>query len=264
MSTSSSHGAFSRSQPVRLREFLPEAVFVGAEDIEVRRCVNRADRCRPGDVFIPQNTAASDEHDKVDEAVRRGAVAVVAERILPVSVPQCLVENTQLVYGQVCQALAGHPSARMLTVGVVGTYGKTTTALFVAAMLKRMSGAVAYYTSLGASDSTNCDRTATRPPATRKLASWMEQADRAGAAAAIIEMNPAMLHNHVAAGIQFDLLVVTGMRPGQFQGSPNARNFTSLLGRVTDNLKPHGVVLFNADDSTTAAWAEKSDLTTVS
>ncbi len=264
MSTSYPHRDTSRSQTVRLRAFLPEAVFVGVEDIEVRRCKNRAELCQPGDVFIPQNTPASDEHDKVEEAIRRGAVAVVAERLLPVSVPQCLVENTHEAFGQVCQALVGNPSHHMLTIGIIGTYGKTTTALFVAAMLKRLSGSVAYYTSLGASDSTSCDRTATRPPAARKLANWLDSANQAGSAAAIVELTPAMLHHRAAAGIGFDLIIVTGMRPGQFRGSPSAGEFAKLLDLATENLKSHGMVLFNADDSHASAWAENSGVTTVS
>lgn len=247
-----------------LREFLTEAVFVGAEDICVSRCVNRANQCQPGDVFIPQHTAAGDEHDHIEEAIRRGAVAVVAERLLPVSIPQCLVENTRHVFGRVCQALAGHPSQRMLTIGVVGTHGKTTTALYVAAMLKRLGGAVAYYTSLGASDTTGCDRTATRPPAAKKLAKWMQNSERAGAPAAIVELSPSMLQNEVTAGVEFDLIILTGLRPGQFRGTPSHRDMNDLLASVAENMKPHAMLLYNADDALASQWAESSGLDCVS
>ena len=73
-------------------------------------------------------------------------------------------------------------------------------------MLKKLGGQVAYYTSLGASDSTSCDRTAVRPPATQKLAKWLKQADLAGAPAAVIELAPSMLQNHSTSGVEFDLL----------------------------------------------------------
>lgn len=247
---------------ISLRSFLYEAVFVGAEDITVRRCVNRADKCQPGDVFIPNSTSAIDEHDKAEEAIRRGAVAIVAERILPVSVPQCLVDDTADVYARVCQALSGNPSQRMLTIGIVGTYGKTTTALFVAAMLKRLGGAVAYYTSLGASDSTECDRTSTRPPAARKLAKWMERADKAGSPAAIVELTPTMLANQVTAGVDFDLIIVTGLRNSQLRGSYSQRDTTRMLDKLTD--ESEAVVLYNADDAFVAQWAENSSLRAVS
>lgn len=250
----------ARSQGLSLRSFLREAVFVGAEDILVSRCAYRAEDCQPGDVFIPLHNAQDDQHDHVELAIRRGAVAVVTERLLPISVPQCMVDDTREVYGRVCQALVGHPSQRMLTIGVVGTCGKTTTALFVAAMLKRLGGAVAYYTSLGSSDSTACDRSATRPPAARKLARWMEQSELAGSPAAIIELTPSMLQQQVAAGVEFDLLILTGMRPSQLRGSASQVHFAELMRRVSENLKPHGMLLYNADDAAAAQWAESSGL----
>ena len=75
--------ASESSRVISLRQFLDEAVFVGARDIEVRRCVNRADQCRPGDVFIPAHNALHDEADHAELAVQRGASAIVTERFCP-------------------------------------------------------------------------------------------------------------------------------------------------------------------------------------
>ncbi len=251
------------SRIISLKQFLDEAVFVGANDIEVRRCCNRADKCQIGDVFVPDHHAAGDEADRVDEAIRRGAVAVITERLLPVSVPQCLVEDTRMVHAKLCHALAGNPTERMLTIGIVGSQGKTTTSLFVASLLKRMAGAVAYYTSLGASDSTECDRTATQPPAAAKLARWLERSDKSGAPAAVIELTSSMLHNHAVAGIEFDLIVVTSMRPGQFRGSPSSSQIEDLVTNCLSQLKSHGVLIVNADDASAASFAEKIETPTV-
>ncbi|MFK7737654.1 MAG: Mur ligase family protein [Pirellulaceae bacterium] len=259
-SSVNSGGKFRPSEPkpsgLSLRGLFTEAVFVGAEDIQVTRCKDRASKCQPGDVFIPRHTAAGDEHDRVEEAIRRGAVAVVAERILPVSVPQCLVENTQEAFAQVCQQLAGDPSQRMLTIGIVGAHGKSTTALYVASMLKHLGGAVAYYTSLGASDSTECDRTATRAPGATRLAEWMKRADESGSPAAVIELTPAMLCNRVTSGIEFDLVILTGMRGAQVSGGPSARSLGQLLDQLLNSLKSHGMLLFNADDAQATTWAD--------
>jgi len=260
MSTSTPGGACST---VSLRNLLREAVFVGADDIRVRRCVHKAEQCRAGDIYVPILNSSNDGHDQVGEAVRRGAAAVVAERLMPVSVPQCLVESTPIAYGKICQAIAGNPSQRMLTIGVVGTHGKTTTALYLSAMLKRLGGQVAYYTSLGASDSTVCDRTAVRPPATQKLARWLQQADQAGAPAAVIELAPSMLQNHVTSGVEFDLLVVTGMRPSQLRGAQNLKNSQLALDEVINQMKSHGMLLYNADDAYATRWAGASSLPTV-
>jgi UDP-N-acetylmuramoyl-L-alanyl-D-glutamate--2,6-diaminopimelate ligase len=210
-------------------------------------------------VFVPAHNAAGDDAEKAEEAIRRGAVAIVSERMLPVSVPQCLVEDTRVVYSRLRHALIGNPSQRMLTVAVVGTHGKTTTSLFLAAMLKRMAGAVAYYTSLGSSDSVTCDRSTVRAPGTNKLAHWLKQADSQGAPSAVIEVTPAMLYNHVTAGIEFDLVVLTSLRPGQFAGSPTSQQLANLTQNCLKNLKPHGVVLANNDDAHVASFCETLD-----
>jgi UDP-N-acetylmuramoyl-L-alanyl-D-glutamate--2,6-diaminopimelate ligase len=260
MSTSTPGGTCS---VVSLRNLLSEAVFVGAEDIRVRRCCHVAEQCQIGDIYVPLTESNRDGHDYVDVAVKRGAAAVVAERLLPVSVPQCLVKDTRIAYGQMCQALAGNPAQRMLTIGVVGTHGKTTTALYIAAMMKRISGQVAYYTSLGSSDSTNCDRSAVRPPATRRLAKWFQSADEAGSPAAVLELTPSMLAQRATAGVDFDLLVVTGLRPSQLRGAPNLRNLRSSMAAVTAQMKSHGMVLYNADDAYASQWASESSMPAV-
>lgn len=244
---------------VSLRTLLDRAVFVGTEDIRARRCVGRADQCRPGDLFVPQTRAGHDEHDAIEEAIKRGAEAVVSERLLPVSIPQCLVENNRIAFGILCQALAGSPSLRMLSIAVAGTSGKTTTSLFLSSMLKGVGGSVAYYTSLGSSDSVICDRSTTQPPSARKLADWMRRADLAGSPSLVTEINQPMLQHQVTAGVEFDLLVLTGLRGGQHRGSAAVRRYESWVDELISQMKPHGMLLYNADDSHAAHWASQTD-----
>ncbi len=254
----------TQNHALSLREFLDEAVFVGAEDISVTQCVDRAEKCRPGDVFVPRHNANVDEHDRVEEAIRRGAIAVVCDRILPVSVPQCLVDDTQEVFARVCQRIYGDPSKRMLTIGVVGTSGKSSTALFVSSMLKKLGGAVGYYTSLGSSDSTSCDRTTTKPPGAKRLAEWMQRVDQSGAPAAVIELTPAMLRQNVTAGVEFDLIILTGMRGSQLRGGVGVRHFGKLLDKLANSVKSHGMLLYNADDAQASNWVERADIPAIS
>ncbi len=256
--------SYSASKPaVSLRGLLANAVFVGAEDIVVRRCRGTADRCKRGDVFIPQPGGRLDQHERVDEAIRLGASAVVTERLLPVSVPQCLVPDNRIAYAQVCQAIAGHPSNRMLSLAVVGTQGKTTTSLFLSAMLKRIGGQVAYYTTLGSSDSKTCDRSSIRPPSAAKLARWMQRADQASSPSFVLEMAQPMLQHHVTLGAEFDLLVLTGLRPSQDVGGLSASRYRRALETLAEQMKPHAMLLYNADDPYAARWATTSGMTAI-
>ncbi|MEO8272420.1 MAG: Mur ligase family protein, partial [Aureliella sp.] len=78
--------------------------------------------------------------------------------------------------------------------------------------------------------------------------------------AAIIELTPSMLQQQVTAGVEFDLLILTGMRSSQVRGSSSQAHSGELMRRLGENLKPHGMLLYNADDASAAQWAEASGL----
>jgi UDP-N-acetylmuramoyl-L-alanyl-D-glutamate--2,6-diaminopimelate ligase len=83
---------------------------------------------------VPGNRA--DGHDLAAEAVKRGAVAVLCERTLAVSVPQVQVPSVRQVLGNVSAALWAYPARAMKVVGVTGTNGKTTTCAVLASIFE--------------------------------------------------------------------------------------------------------------------------------
>ena len=88
----------SQRVAVSLHSLLSSGQWIGSgrnsTDVLVQGCANRLDRVRPGDVFIAVLDDDFDGHDQAQQALDRGAVAVVAERLLPVSSPQLLVNDS--------------------------------------------------------------------------------------------------------------------------------------------------------------------------
>ena len=76
-----------------------------------------------------------DGHDLAWEAIERGAVALVVERILDVDVPQLLVPSTRESMAVAADAFFGEPTKELELAGVTGTNGKTTTAFLLRAIL---------------------------------------------------------------------------------------------------------------------------------
>ncbi len=85
-------------------------------------------KVRQGDVFFAVPGIYADGHDFVNQAVEQGAVAVVAERGVPVppEVTWIRVQNVRRTMGQWAGVFYDHPSRSMVLVGVTGTNGKTT------------------------------------------------------------------------------------------------------------------------------------------
>ena len=122
---------------VSLRRLLPEAQFVGCPDWEVSGCTDDHRRLDPGQVFVAIRDVRYDGHAFVREALDRGAAGVVVERPCPEAGRlQVIVNDARSAHALICQALAGDPSQRLLTLGVTGTFGKTVTTLFVHSILE--------------------------------------------------------------------------------------------------------------------------------
>ena len=86
-------------------------------------------------VFVCVPGAEVDGHAFVDDAIERGAVAVIVERKLDVAVPQLVVPDARHAMGLAADAVYGAPTASLDVVGITGTNGKTTTSFLVYAIL---------------------------------------------------------------------------------------------------------------------------------
>lgn len=82
----------------------------------------------PGGLFICINGYTVDGHDYINQAIKNGAVAILAERSFPACpVPVITVPDTKRLAGQVANRFYDQPSQKMRVYGVTGTNGKTTT-----------------------------------------------------------------------------------------------------------------------------------------
>lgn len=93
----------------------------------------------PGTAFFCVPGFTRDGHDFAAAAVDRGASALVVQRPLDdpalAGVPQVLVADVRSAMAPAAAALHGDPTARLVTAGITGTNGKTTTAYLVRALL---------------------------------------------------------------------------------------------------------------------------------
>jgi UDP-N-acetylmuramoyl-L-alanyl-D-glutamate--2,6-diaminopimelate ligase len=231
---------------------------VGTEDVQVHDCHRTAKRVCSESVFVAN--VGDTGMDDLDQAVRQGARAIVTDRLLPYDVPQCLVADTRIAYATLCHELAKRPSDKLLTIGVMGTHGKTSTSLLVASMLKSIGGSVAYHTSLGASNGRDSGLPASPKASAKKLNGLMAQAVGHRCPAVVLELTDTMLRERSMAGIQFDVLVIPSLRASHHQGPLERRGHEISMMAACDQLKGHGMVIYNADDARLNQWVHDREL----
>ncbi len=238
----------TRRTSVSLRDVFPESRIFGSRDIRVSSCSDDAGRCRNGDLFVALETADCDGHAVADEAVRRGAQAILAERCLPVDVPVCVVPDSREAYGYLCQRLVGEPSQHMRTIGVTGTNGKTITSWMIASIFRAAGQRTGLISSIAHSDGENTVAASRTTPAPQPLADWMARMRNNGCSASVMELSSRSLAERQSAGVLFDVGVLTNVRRDHldYHGSlPNYRRAKSQLFR---QLKSGGVAIVNTDD----------------
>jgi UDP-N-acetylmuramoyl-L-alanyl-D-glutamate--2,6-diaminopimelate ligase len=252
-------GTFLSSSGVSLGDLLPDSRCFGGKKAHVTSCCGDSRQCKEGDVFVAIVGSRHDGHDHVHEAIERGAVAVLAERPLPVSVPVIVVDDTRDAYGRVCHALAGHPADVVRTIGVTGTHGKTITSMLIASVLEEDDRPTGIMGSLGYCDGrkTLSDVAVTPPPA--QLANWLRSMANNDCQHAVVEASSEGLAQRRLSGVDFDVAVLTNIRRAHIDQHGSVVNYRRIKARLFEQLKPEGVAVINADDPASCALLSKID-----
>lgn len=114
---------------------------VGAVGIAITGIADDSRKVEPGNLFVAVRGLRTDGHDYVGQAIERGAVAVAVETPAgekppgDLRVPQVVVDRGAATLASAAAWWNGDPSRQLLTVGVTGTNGKTTTSFLAAAGL---------------------------------------------------------------------------------------------------------------------------------
>jgi UDP-N-acetylmuramoyl-L-alanyl-D-glutamate--2,6-diaminopimelate ligase len=118
-----------------IRALAPSDV-IGRRDVEILDLAYDTRTVRDGALYFCVPGSTRDGHDFAADAVRDGAVALVVERPLEVSVPQLLVESSRASMAVAADAFFGMPTERLTVAGVTGTTGKTTTTYLLRSILE--------------------------------------------------------------------------------------------------------------------------------
>ena len=242
------HPTILRKCAVSLREALPKARWLGAGDISFNSCTSDWRVCRPGDVFFALTTADGDGHEEAALAVEKGAAAIVAERLVPVAAPVVLVKDSRAALARVCQALAGHPSRRLRTIGITGTAGKTVTSMLLASILEAAGQTAGVMSSLGNSDSVTQSPPMGQTPTAPEFADWLRRMAVTEVGAAVLEISSQALAQRRVSGIGLDVAVLTNIKQDHLDEHNTARAYHRIKRRIFSLLKPGGLAVVNADD----------------
>src|SRR3954471_18595611 len=164
-----------------------------------------------GTLFFCVPGFTRDGHDFARDAVARGASALVVQRPLGLGVPEIVVDDVRAAMAPAAARLAGDPTARLRTVGITGTNGKTTTAFLVRALLEAGGMPTGLLGTVGAIvGGARREGVRTTPEAIDLQRTFAEMVD-AGDRAVVMEVSSHALALPRAAAIHWDVAVFTNL-----------------------------------------------------
>ncbi len=137
----------------------------------------------------------------------------------------------------------------MLTVGITGTNGKTTTTMFVAALLAELSSPVASITTLGSF----LDGVALEvPPAFEGFLTTLRTCHQRGGRAAAIEFTSEALARGIAPHWPSDIAVFTNLTHDHLDAHQTLEHYLASKAQLFVALKERGTAVLNACDENAA------------
>ncbi|MGB7344835.1 MAG: Mur ligase family protein [Pirellulaceae bacterium] len=224
-----------------LKDILPNAEFFSGDDVKFTGIADNVQSAQPGDLVV-YRIGECDPMELAATAMARGAAGIVTEQMLPCPLPQCIVGDVELAMAKIASGLLGRPDHKLLTIGVVGSAGKTTTSLLISSLLRGGGTRTAYQTDLGDCDGIVQSTPSTTLPTGCNLVQWLGEAVDGQCQAAVIELADQDARHGKYDAMQFDILVITGTAPLSSDFGPSG------LQCLLEHIKPTGVVVAPIDD----------------
>jgi UDP-N-acetylmuramoyl-L-alanyl-D-glutamate--2,6-diaminopimelate ligase len=235
---------------------LPSADELGvAAETRVSAIAYDSRRVVAGSVFVALKGLKADGTAFVEQAIARGATAIVSESPKPdgINVPWMVVSDARLALALLADRFFDHPSRRMPVIGVTGTNGKTTTSYLLCSILDAaglragMLGTVAYRI---AGEDREASRTTPEAPDVQQLLNEMLEH---GSKSAVMEVSSHALSLKRVDGMRFAAGVFTNLTRDHLDFHPDMEAYFAAKRRLFEML-PHGApAVINVDDPKGAA-----------
>ncbi|MCO8125148.1 hypothetical protein NHH03_25655 [Stieleria sp. TO1_6] len=240
------------SAPLMLASVLPESRFFACEDLRWSDCVEDAAECQPGNVVL-YRIGEGEPNEVIAQALARGASGILTEQLLPCPLPQCVVGSIDLALAKISSAQHQAPDRKLLTVGVLGQSGKTSTCLLAATLTNALGMRTAYQCDLGCSDGVVNQTSTDFVPIGAPLIDWLAESGDSMSRLALIEIDEHAARDGHYDAMQFDVLIVTGKRELSEDFGPSG------LHCLVERLAANGVVIAPEEDARTRSLLEDAD-----
>lgn len=237
---------------------LDVSAIAGADEVEISAVQSDSRKIEEGALFVAVRGTAVDGHAYIENALKKGAVAIVCEEIpslsselreaLPYQPVFITVKDSAEALGKLISCWHGNPSERLVLVGVTGTNGKTTIATLLYEMFRRMghkAGLLSTVCNYIDGEAVPTEHTTPDPLTLHALLARMVEA---GCEYAFMEVSSHAIDQKRISGLSFDGGIFTNLTRDHLDYHKTVENYLKAKKKFFDDLPSEAFALTNADD----------------
>ncbi len=227
----------------------------GIKDAEVTLVTEDSRKVCEGSVFVCVKGARFDGHDAAADAVKRGAVLIVAQHDTGCE-NQLIVEDTREAFSLLSASFFSNPARKLRLVGVTGTNGKTTTCFLLKAIFESLghkTGLVGTVKNMVGDKEYPAHLTTPDPFELNSLfAEMVEQ----GCEFCVMEVSSQALAQQRVAGLHYESAIFTNLTQDHLDYHGNFENYIAAKHKLFEMCD---TAVINCDDEAHTAMVEGTD-----
>lgn len=217
-------------------------------DVEIKGIKINSKEIEKGDLFICTMGVTADRHDFIDNAIEKGASAiVVSKEVGEKSVPVIKVEDTNKELPELCRRFYDYPEKKLHMISVGGTDGKTSTATIIQALLTKDE--CGYIGTNGRSCAKFNRDTNNTTPDSDKLYMYLDEFVDAGCKYTAMETSSEAYFRHRLAGITYQTGVITNITSEHLNIHGTFENYLDCKCEQFRQIARDGCAILNKDDN---------------
>lgn len=206
---------------------------------------------KPGHLFIAIEGSSFDGHQFIEDAVNRGAIAVIGERELAssIGVPYIRVESSRREAAEIAAQFFDNPSHHLNTIGVTGTNGKTSVVFWLTSVLRQWGKSAGMISSVVNDTIAEKIPPLLTTPESPDLQRYLSDMKKAGASHAVVEVSSHGIVQHRVTGMRFNMAIMTNITREHLDFHRTMEQYVEAKSSLFHHLDENSLgAILNSDD----------------
>lgn len=225
----------------------------GSMDVEIKDIIYDSRKLEKGTAFVCMIGAKTDGHNYIPDAVKAQASAIVVEKdidllAIPDTITVIRVKSARKALAYMSAAYFGYPAKELVTIGLTGTKGKTTTTYMIKGVLEQAGKKTGLIGTIGSLAGKKKLPSKNTTPESYELHRMFREMVNEGCEYVVMEVSSQGLKLDRTAGIAFDYGIFTNLSPDHI-GLAEHASFEEYLECKSLLFRQCKCGIVNADDA---------------